>query len=361
MALLSSAASGLAIAAVTVLAFGLLVVIHEADHFAVARLCGMRVERFSVGYGPVLWSRRRGETEWALSALPFGGYVKIAGMAPDEQVAPTDRSAYSNQPAWRRFLVILAGPAMNYVAAVALAVSIAASVGLPVPDAAAVAGAVLPGGAGERAGLRPGDRVLAIDGRPIATWEELVTEVRAHPGEELRMEVRRAGEPAGAPPRVLVARPDDAGGVGRLGIGQHALQARAASPVEALASGVQRTNAKAGEILSGLGQVLSRKHRADELRGPLGIAQEMARSAQAGATAFLAMVWFISIALAMFNLLPVPALDGGRLVFLVYEIVTRRRVNQRVESIVHLAGFVALFGLLLAVTVFGDLARLFGR
>jgi regulator of sigma E protease len=98
-----------------------------------------------------------------------------------------------------------------------------------------------------------------------------------------------------------------------------------------------------------------------ELRGPVGIAQEMARSARAGAGQFLTMVWFISIMLAIFNLLPIPALDGGRLVFLGYEIVTRRRVNQRVESVVHFAGFVALFGLILAVTVFGDLARILGR
>jgi regulator of sigma E protease len=98
-----------------------------------------------------------------------------------------------------------------------------------------------------------------------------------------------------------------------------------------------------------------------ELRGPVGIAQEMARSARAGASQFLTMVWFISIMLAIFNLLPIPALDGGRLVFLGYEIVTRRRVDQRVESVVHFAGFVALFGLILAVTVFGDLARILGR
>jgi regulator of sigma E protease len=102
------------------------------------------------------------------------------------------------------------------------------------------------------------------------------------------------------------------------------------------------------------------KQRA-ELRGPVGIAQEMARSARAGAAPFVSIVWFISIALALFNLLPLPALDGGRLVFLGYELVTRRRVNQRVESFVHLAGFVALFGLIIAVTVFGDLARLLGR
>ncbi len=340
---------------VAVLAFGLLVVVHEAGHFAVARLCGMRVERFSVGYGPVLWARRRGETEWCISAVPFGGYVRIAGMAPGEEIDPADRSAYANQPAWRRFLVILAGPVMNYAAAVALAVGLIATFGFAEPDPRPVAGQILPGSAAARAGLRAGDRVLSISGKPVDSWTALVAEVRAHPGQQIEIVVSRSDAPA---PLRLGARPDDIGGVGRLGVAPGSVAVRA-GPGRALTLGVRLTNDKAAEILSGLGQVLARKQKA-ELRGPIGIAQEMARSAQAGASPFLQVVWFISIVLALFNLLPLPALDGGRLVFLVYEIVTRRRVNQRVENFVHLAGFLALFALLLAVTIFGDLARLFG-
>ncbi len=359
---LSSAASGVAVAAVTVLGFALLVIIHEAGHFLVARLCGMRVDRFSVGFGPVLWSRRRGDTEWALSALPLGGYVKIAGMAPGEEIRPDDRGAYANHPAWRRFLVILAGPAMNYVAAVALAVGLIASFGLPQPDPSATVGEVVASRPAARAGLQRGDRVLSIEGRPVEGWGDLVAAIRSHAGREMAIDVRRARAPEGSAPERLRMTPDDVGGVGQIGITQHARVVRA-GPGEALAAGISRTNDKAGEILSGLGQLVSRKQRAElrDLRGPVGIVQEMARSAQAGTASFLAMVWLISVVLAMFNLLPLPALDGGRLVFLVYEIVTRRRVNQRVENVVHLAGFVALFGLILAVTVFGDLARLLQR
>ncbi len=344
------------VALIAVLAFGLLVVIHEAGHFAVARLCGMRVERFSVGYGPVLWARRRGETEWCLSAVPFGGYVRIAGMAPGEDIDPADRSAYANQPAWRRFLVILAGPAMNYLAAVALAVGLIASFGFREPDPRPVAGEILPGSAAARAGLRSGDHVLSIAGKSVESWMALVAEVKAHPGQEIEIAVRR---PGATDPIRLTARPDDLGGIGRLGVAPASVAVRA-GPGRAISLGVRLTNEKAEEILAGLGQVLARKQKA-ELRGPIGIAQEMAKSAQAGASPFLQVVWFISIVLAMFNLLPIPALDGGRLVFLVYEIVTRRRVNQQVENYVHLAGFLVLFGLLLAVTIFGDLARLFQR
>jgi regulator of sigma E protease len=230
-----------------------------------------------------------------------------------------------------------------------------ATIGFRAPDPTPVIGEVLPGGAAERAGLQAGDRVLAVDGRAVASWEELVGEIVAHPGREATLSVQRQGRS----PLTVVATPDAAGGRGRLGVAQSTRVVRAGAAA-AVAAGLRVTNERAGEILGGLGQMVTGRQRA-ELRGPLGIAQEMARSARAGAAPFVTIVWFISIALALFNLLPLPALDGGRLVFLVYEIVTRRRVDQRVEHVVHLAGFVALFGLLVAVTLFGDLARMFHR
>jgi regulator of sigma E protease len=351
--LFGSSASHALVVLVVILAFGALVIVHELGHFLLARSCRMRVERFSVGFGPVLLRRRRRDVEWVLSAVPFGGYVKIAGMAPGEEIEDGDLGAYANQPAWRRFLVILAGPAMNYVFAVLIAAAMLASLGFREPDPSPVVGEVLAGAAAQRAGLRQGDRILAVDGRPVTTWEALVGEIVAHPGTATRLSIQR-GE---GPPLEIVATPEAVGGRGRLGIGQSARIVRAGA-ADSFVAGVHVTNQRAGEILSGLGQMVTGRQRA-ELRGPLGIAQEMVRSARAGAAPFITIVWFISIALALFNLLPLPALDGGRLVFLVYEIVTRRRVNQRVENIVHLAGFVALFGLLVAVTLFGDLARIF--
>jgi regulator of sigma E protease len=349
----------LPLVAVTVLAFGLLIVIHELGHYLAARWSGMRVERFSVGFGPVVWSRRRGDTEWAVSAVPLGGYVKIAGMAPGEEIAADDRGAYSHKAAWRRFLVILAGPAMNYLLAVVLAAGLIATMGLREPDSTSTIGDVIGGGAAERAGLRAGDRIVVAGGAPVADWTSLVQAVRSHPGQDLPLAVERSGAPAGSPPVMVTLRPDDAGGIGKAGIAPH-LRAVRAGPVEAMAMAFRKTNEKAAEILGGLGQVVTRKQKA-ELRGPVGIAEEMARSAKAGAAPFLMMVWLISIMLAIFNFLPLPALDGGRLVFLAYEIVARRPVNQRVESIIHTVGFVALFGLLIGITVFGDLARLVRR
>lgn len=349
-----SSASYAVVILVVILAFGALVVVHELGHLVMARLCGMRVERFSIGFGPVLLKWQKGATEWALSVIPFGGYVKIAGMGTGEEVAEDDLGAYANKPAWRRFLVILAGPAMNYATAVLLAAVMMATMGVPRADPGSVIGRIIPGGPADRAGLRSGDQVLSVDGRPVSTWEGLVAEIVAHPDKPATLSIRRGN----AEPITVVATPQDVGGRGVLRVEQSATLIRASGPSEALSGGFQLTNHRAASILSGLGQMVTGRQRA-ELRGPIGIAQEMARSARAGAAPFVTIVWFISIALALFNLLPLPALDGGRLVFLGYEIVTRRRVNQRVEGIVHMAGFIALFGLLLAVTLFGDLARIF--
>jgi regulator of sigma E protease len=344
----------------TVLAVSLLIVIHELGHHYAARRFGMRVERFSVGFGPVVGSFRHAGTEFAISALPLGGYVKIAGMSPGDDVDPADGSAYANQAAWRRFLVILAGPAMNYVLAIAMAAVLLATVGLRGPDPAARVGQVLPGGPAEQAGLRSGDLVLSVDGAPVDGWAAMVARFQASPGRTLALSVERPGAGGAAPERLAIAiTPRDAGGRGRVGIGQAPAMLRATG-LEAVATALHRTNQLAVGQLAAFGAVF-RGGQGAELSGPIGIGQQLVSAAHEGAPPFLALVWQISLVLAILNLLPVPALDGGRLVFLAIEMVTRRRVNERVEGIVHMIGFVALIALLLGVTVFGDLARLLRR
>jgi regulator of sigma E protease len=336
-----------------VLAVSALIVIHEAGHFWAARRSGMRVERFSVGFGPVVLSFRRGDTEFAISALPLGGYVKISGMSPGDDVDPADPTAYANQAAWRRFLVILAGPFMNYAAAILIAAGLISTLGLPVADPTARVGAVVPSSPAEQAGLLPGDRIVSVDGNPVDTFAALVDELRRRPGRTVALGVER-----GAERLTLSVTPRDEGGVGKVGFAQ-ARQLERHGPGTALVQGFERTNAQAGLQLAAFGALFSGKSKA-ELSGPAGIAQELVRGAKAGLEPFLGLVWVISIVLAILNLLPIPALDGGRLVFLLVEIVTRRRVNEKVENALHLAGFVALVALILAVTVFGDLPKLFG-
>ena len=201
----------LAIAA-AVLAVSLLIVLHEAGHFLAARRCGMRVERFSVGFGPVVAAFRRGETEFVVSALPLGGYVRIAGMSPGDDVDPADRRAYANQAAWRRFLVIVAGPAANYVTAVLVAAALLATIGLRAPDPAPRVGALVPDMPAAAAGLLPGDRILSVAGAPVDSFRALVVELQRHPGERIMLEVERGAERLALP-----ITPRDDGGVGRVG------------------------------------------------------------------------------------------------------------------------------------------------
>ncbi len=337
----------------SILAVSLLVVVHEAGHYLAARRFGMRIDRFSIGFGPVLLAFKRGDTEFAISALPLGGYVKIAGMAPGEDADAADRALYSSQTAWRRFLVILAGPGMNYLAAILFAWALLATpLGLRTPDPSARVGALVAGMPADAAGLRPGDRIASVAGTPVGSWLELVQQLQGHPGQEIVLGVVRDGAQVSLP----IVPKDDAG-VGRVGVQQAYFLART-DPASAIVEGFRRTNANAALQLAAFRSMFSPRQRVE---GPAGIVRQLVRGAQEGIEPFLNLVWTISVVLAILNLLPIPALDGGRLAFLTYEIVSRRRVNERVESWLHFAGFVVLVGLILAVTVFGDLPRLLGR
>jgi regulator of sigma E protease len=341
-----------------ILGISALIVVHEAGHMWVARLLGMRVERFSVGFGPVLWSARRGDTEYAVSALPLGGYVRISGMAPGEDVDPEDGTAYCNQAAWRRVLVLAAGPGANYLTAAVLAAALLATLGLPSPDGSPRVGEMIAGRPAARAGLLPGDRITRVGDAAVSTWDELVKALQGSPGKTVALQVER-GEGAALQRLTLPITPDDVGGTGKVGAGAYAPRVRL-SPGAAVVEGVSRTNAAAAMTLSMVASMIKRERKA-ELSGPVGIVEELVRGAQAGLDRFFSVIWNISVALALFNLLPLPALDGGRLVFLAYELVTRRRVNEKVESYIHAAGFIALLALLLGVTIFGDLAKYFAK
>jgi regulator of sigma E protease len=336
-----------------ILAVSGLIVLHEAGHMWAARRLGMRVERFSVGFGPVLWSSVRGGTEYAVSLLPLGGYVKIAGMAATDEVAPDDPTAYCNKPAWRRVLVLAAGPGANYLVAVLLAIGLLATVGLPAPDGSTRVGELTPGMPAALAGLEPGDRIVSVAGKPVGDWFALVSELQRHPGQPIELAVER-GEPARR--QLLQVTPRDEGGVGRVGFRPFTVR-RQLGLGAAVVEGFSATNVRAWDNLVGLAQVVKREQKA-ELAGPLGIGQELVRGARLGADRFLTIVWNVSIALALLNLLPLPALDGGRLVFIAIEVVTRRRVSERIEGIVHGVGFAALLLMLVGVTIFGDLARM---
>lgn len=342
--------------AAAVLAFAFLIIVHELGHALVARAVGMKIVRFSIGYGKVLWSFKAGETQIALSAVPVGGYVWIGGMIPEDGVDPQAPHAWLNQRAWRRTLAIAAGPVASYLGAVLVAALLFVTIGLRVPVQGPFVGDLLPASPAEQAGLRPGDRIETIGGAPVASWEEMLRAIQSSPGRPVEVGVLR-GEGTAAERVTLSLTPRDEKGVGRAGFSQHSRLERRA-PGAALVAAFQHTNVALVSQARGILRAFSGKASTAELSGPIDIGRTLARGARMGAERFFTLIWILSVALAVLNLLPLPPLDGGKLVFLLWELVTGRRASERIEAAVSWVGFLLLATLLLGVTIFGDIPKL---
>lgn len=356
MSFLQSAVTMIPAIVAAVLAFAFLIVVHELGHAAAARAVGMKIVRFSVGYGKVLWSFRLGETEIALSAIPVGGYCWIGGMIPEDGVDPASPRAWLNQHAWRRTLAIAAGPVASYVGAIFVAAVLFVTVGLRVPVQGPWVGDLLPDSPAQKAGLQPGDRVVSIAGAPVESWEDMLAGIQQHPGQTVEVVVER-GEGPGAARVVLSLTPRDDRGVGRAGFSQHSRPER--RPVgAAIAEAFHHTNVAMAAQARGILRAFSGKASTSELSGPLDIGRTLAKGARMGPERFFTLIWILSVALAVLNLLPLPPLDGGKLVFLVWELATGRRASQRIEMAVSWVGFILLATLMLGVTIFGDIPRL---
>ncbi|MBK8481494.1 MAG: site-2 protease family protein [Proteobacteria bacterium] len=334
-------------------ALAVLIVVHEFGHMWVARRCGMRVEKFSIFFGPVLWRWKGRETTYQLATVPLGGYVQIAGMNPEEALAADDQGSYQNKPAWQRFLTILAGPGINYVFAIALIFALVLIWGQPRPLVAV--GEVMPGSPAQQVGLRAGDVLRRIDGVPIREAVDLTAAVTSSGGRPLTIEVDR-----GKAPQLLrvAARQDD--GIYRIGIRFAPVPAfERVGLLRAATYSVTYPVVQSLAMLRMLGKLATRQISAKQVEGPVGIVHQLKLSFESGVAAAVLQIALLSVCLGLFNLLPLPALDGGRLVFLAFEMLTRRRVSHRVEAFVHTVGFVLLFGVLLLVT-YSDLRRRLG-
>ena len=450
-------------AIVTVLSFlvtvGVLVVIHELGHYAAARLMGVKILRFSVGFGRTLWSRRvgRDETEWAISAVPLGGYVKMLDEREGEVEARDRPRAFNRQGVGARIFIVLAGPVANFLLAWLLywalfiaglpgmkpvlgdppANTPAAIAGLangdtvralgdepvytwtdvrwlllkeavrrePVtleletargarvtrrldlsaitkedldrdflgklglrpfrPDVPAVLGRVLPGSAGERAGLAQGDLVVAVDGKPVPTWFDFTAVVAANPGKVLALEVERGGRR-----QEIRATPDfapDDSRRGRLGIEAGAELRRQYErmtttvrygPVESAARAAHKVYDLSAFSVKMLGRMVVGDVSWKNLSGPITIADYAGQSAQLGWITFLGFLALVSVSLGVLNLLPIPMLDGGHLVYYFAEIVKGSPVSEKTMEIGQRFGLALLLGLTF-FAFYNDLNRLF--
>ena len=440
------------------LALGLLIVVHEAGHFVVARWCGVKVLRFSVGFGKPILSRRFGpdRTELALGAFPLGGYVKMLDEREGEVDAAELPRAFNRQSVWKRFVIVLAGPVANFMLAIVMywvlfvhgveeprpllgkpvAQSIAERAGFQEgelvrsidgqaiatwqelrwellqralakgsatlevinkrqeisfrrielasldtsdlegdillqtgfrfyrPHLPPVIGRIAPGGVADLAGLREGDRILAIDGEAIADWAQVVAVIREAPGRSLRLDAGREGRTLNL--SVTPAAADDRGKrIGRIGIGVReqeidrtaVMQIVRYGPVAALGKAAGQTWETSVFSLAMLGRMIVGEVSWKNLSGPVTIADYAGQSAKMGLSYYIKFLALISISLGVLNLLPIPLLDGGHLMYYIVEIIKGGPVSERVMEIGQQIGL-ALLATLMAFAFYNDINRL---
>lgn len=324
------------------LALGLLLAVHELGHLLMARLLGLRVERFSLGFGPPLLAFRVGRTRVTLGALPLGGAAHIHGMNPhEERLDPQDASSFVALSRWRRALVHLAGPLINYLVALAVLAGLYVS-GTHVPVPLAI-GTVVPASEAARAQLVPGDVIRQVDGVPVERWSQFVEAVAAHPGVPLRLSVERGGVTREVQ---LIPRADEQG-EGRAGVTQQYVY-REHGLGEALGLSLLHTARIATEGL-GLVAGLAKGEPGRELGSPGALVRQASEATTSGLDTFLRLGVAISIALCLFYLLPLPSLDGGRVLLLALEGLTGRELNRRVQTLLQTLGFLLLMAAVLYV------------
>lgn len=325
--------------------FGLMIFMHELGHFAVAKFFDIRVHEFALGFGPPILGFDRGETRYNLRAVPLGGFVRMAGMDPTE---PEDPRGFNSKPIYARALTIFAGPFMNFLLASLLLSAFVYAQGVPVTEP--IFGQVLSDCAGQPcpaavSGLQPGDRVLTIAGNPVEGWSDILAHVGKSEGAPLEIRFERGGQVMST-----VVTPVWMDDRWMIGVQQ---ATRPGSLWKALAQGPSITYDYSRTWVKSLLEAVSGRTEV-QLSGPVGITREIATQASAGLTNLLWLTAFLSINLGLFNLLPIPALDGSHLLFMAVEAVRGRKLDPERVNMVHFFGFLLLMGLILVVT-YGDL------
>lgn len=351
------------------LVLGPLVTVHELGHYLVGRWCGVKADAFSVGFGKELFGRTdRHGTRWKLSALPLGGYVQFAGdMNPASQ--PTEEwlalpeeernRTFQAKPLWQRALIVAAGPFTNLLVAVVILAAFNLAYGkLVIPP---VVASVSEGSAAAEAGLEEGDRIIATDGVPLDSFDELRDRVLPFPEYEIALTVEREGRTFDVDFKIPSVIERDRFGnesrIGRLGVYSAPGERIDVGPVEAVTLGVRQTGGIVVMMWHGLAQIVTGKRTVDELGGPIKIAKYSGEQLSLGWQPFAYFVALISINLAFINLLPIPALDGGHLAFYASEAIRRKPIGPRGHEWAYRTGIALVLALMVFVTI-NDIAQL---
>lgn len=337
---------------------GVLIFVHEFGHFIVAKIAGVKVLKFSLGFPPTLIKRKWGETEYMLSWVPLGGYVKLLGEDPeqDEEIPPEDKHrAFTSKPLFSRIAVIVAGPLFNYLLAFVL---ICAGYLAGWPVLVSEVGKVLDNTPAMEAGLKAGDRIVAIDGQPVWRWDDMRSMIEQSPGRKLTLTVERDAQTVDVSVTPTLSDQKDMLGdqQGKIGVapsGKSEQLGFAAS----IREGGRFTLYLTKLVVVTLVKLVKGEISAKALSGPITIAQASGESFKAGAFSFIFLLSYISINLAIINLLPIPILDGGHLLFFLIEAVIRRPVTGKVREYAVQAGMVFIVFLMVLV-FYNDISRI---
>lgn len=345
----------------TIIVLGVLIFIHEFGHFLVAKFCGVRVEAFSLGFPPKLLHKQVGETDYRLSIIPLGGYVKLLGENPNEEVPPElEHRSFMHHSLWHRFFIVLAGPGFNFFFAILALFLVFTFVGIPYLTTEI--GGVKPDSPAARAGLQKGDRVMAVAGQPVRRWEELSPKIKESGERPLALTVKRGEEVLQVtvlPQRMEVS---DVFGekVYSVLIGINASEELAVDrvdPLQALTEGTVYTLRISWLTLQSIYKLLAREIPMKTLGGPIFIAQIAGRQAEQGVSYLIQFMAILSVNLAMLNLLPIPILDGGHLFFIIWEAARGKPVPSKHREMAQALGLMLILALM-ALVFYQDILRL---
>lgn len=328
--------------------FGVLVTVHEFGHFITAKMTGMRVDEFAIGFGPKIYQQKDGETLYSLRAIPLGGYNKIAGMDPDDPVEP---NAFNSKPIPARMLVILAGALMNFILPIILFSGIFMVEGRLQLVNEPVLGTVVDEMAAARAGLKAGDRIVTIDGKNVETWTDVVLNLRKAGTEEVTLTAERNGV---LQTYKMTPMFDKDAGRPLIGVSPK-FSKESLGFFGSIKEGFIYTKNIGLSMVSGLYKIVSGNAPAD-VAGPIGVAQMAGQVAEKGLLPLMNFVAFLSINLGVINLLPLPALDGGHFVLLLLEALRGKPLGGKAMTNIQMVG-VALILALTVFSTFKDITR----
>jgi len=348
-----------------VVLLGILIFVHELGHFIFAKFLGIKVLKFSLGFGPKLIGKKYGDTEYQISALPLGGYVKMLGQSDtpeeEEEISEADKHrAYNFQPIWKRFTVVFSGPLFNLFFAVFIFFLVFMN---GVPYMLAEVGTITPDSPAAQQGIMKGDRIIEVDGKRITRWDEMTEIIHSQPGKELTISIDRSGSAL-----TLMVRPEkkviknifgEDKEVGLIGIAPSGkTELTQQGIISAFSLAVSRTWDISVLTLVSMVKLVQRIIPADTIGGPIMIFQMAGEQASHGAMNFFTFMAVISINLGVLNLLPIPVLDGGHILFMGIEAIRRRPLSDKVIIISQKVGLAMLLSLM-AFAFYNDIARIF--